>query len=477
MRRLLDYIFYFLNSALCICEIVVMFIYWNNSYINYSNWTDICFYLSLVSIILNIALIILKKIKIYDFRLIITLLMYCFMYGRIWLIHIGLQDQLTWSLHKLVPVQSLFRASLFVLCCNQLFFLGLFCGRESIPFKTSCQKSMSHYDLKVIESVGILLLLISIPCRIITDIYTYNTTNATGYYYNYQSMTGLFDDFAFLLVPGILCICESHKKHRLLILGIAFVYFVIIMALTGDRRYYAASILALTIYFVYTIVSGKKVSAKPFRTAVIVALALLFLNFLEVVQKMRNGGLVSLSVFISTYGNDVFALDDLLFDVMAEFGISFFSVASIIEHVPSYLNYQYGLTIIKSIPSILPIGFLNSSLGVVSPSDYINAYTDLPVGGTLFGDLYANFSFLSLLFVFFSGLFIRILMSKICSKKTSLRIVLYFTFSFVLVNLVRCTIFEIVRPVVWCTLIPYIIFLFFNRGVKSNGLQPIRRAN
>ena len=127
--------------------------------------------------------------------------------------------------------------------------------------------------------------------------------------------------------------------------------------------------------------------------AIMIILGLVFLNFLAVVQKMRVNGLVSLSEFISIYSGDIFALDDVFFDVLSEFGISFFSLASVIEHVPNYLNYQCGSTIIKAIPSVLPFGFFNSILGVVSPSDYINNYTGLPVGGTLYGDLYANFGY------------------------------------------------------------------------------------
>ena len=138
----------------------------------------------------------------------------------------------------------------------------------------------------------------------------------------------------------------------------------------------------------------------------------------------------------------------------------------ILQYIPSGLiGFQYGMTIMKSLPTVLPIGFMLGN--ILSPSTIINDYTHLPVGGTLFGDCYADFGFLGFIEIFIAGILLKKLFSVVHYSKGGLSIVLYYTCVSILINLVRCTVMEITRPLIWCTLIPLLLYHLISRRTYS----------
>ena len=114
--------------------------------------------------------------------------------------------------------------------------------------------------------------------------------------------------------------------------------------------------------------------------------------------------------------------------------------------------------------SILPVGFMFSDfINEGAPSTAINKLNGLSVGDSLIGDCYANFGIwgaiaFGLLMYLIYGLMNR---SKVRNKEY--RISLYCSLSFIMLNLVRASFFEAVRPTAWL----FIVILLFGRFTKA----------
>lgn len=458
MRRK-DFFLWTINFIMFITSIVAMF---SSDNIIKENWAEVGFYLSITCIVINIITIVNLRIKISDFRILFIILTYVFMYGRIWLRYLELDDEIFWVLHKFFTDANLQFSSLYVVACTQALFIGLFI-KDSF---TNQKKELLYSDKDIYENngqlllTGYILLIIGIPCRVITDINSIVSTATTGNYNSITVQTGLVDDFAHLFIPGLLCIMETKPKLRRPLLVIIAIYYVAIMSATGDRRYYVAGLLALGACYL----SKREKRIQPIRSIGLVLLGIVFLNFLEIVRVMRLGNLGSVSLFFSNYGAELFMFDDLLFEVLAEFGISFYSVVNIITNIPGYLPYQYGTTLLRCIPSVLPIGWIfGDFFKKASPSTLINQYTGYPVGATMFGDLYANFSYFGSIFSVFLGMLIYSIFKKKEKNNSLLSNVLYYTSYYILINMVRCTFFEVFRAYIWCIYIPVIIYSLTKR--------------
>lgn len=437
-----------------------------NSNINDINWANEAFFLSILTITLNLISFYVLKVKISEFQFVIMFLMYPFMYGRIWLHYLNLDEDVYWSLHKLFSYYDMRLASVFCVCCTQALFLGMILNYKKYT-NNLCLFNIEEDDADLFNT-GLLMLMIGLPCRIITDINSIITTQATGSIESIASRAGLADDFAYFFIPAILFIMIGKPKIRKTIFLIVCIYYVIVMSVTGDRRYYVTAIVAMGAFLLF-LNSDKTKNVKWYKWIFLGYLALVFVNFLEVIRKMRLGGLVSFVDFVKIYGADIFFMKDLLMDILTEFGISFFSVVAMMSNVEKILGYQYGMSFIRAIPTVFPIGGI---FGIFfdkgSPSTFINTYTGLPVGATIFGDMYANFGYLSILGIIILGVILSTIFNN-GAYYNKFNVVIYYTEFYILINLVRCTFFEIVRPIVWCMITA--IFLYQVVLKKKDGKE------
>ena len=428
------------------------------------NWAIKSAILSLVSLGSNIYFFITNNRRIGDFRVIFLIMTYPFMFGRVWIAALGMEKMTSWWLQDYFSTSVLYKTSLFCLCCIQASFLGLFFASEKAErvFRDYLSATViaDHNRTVRLYNTGLILILIAIPCRLITDVHAIIQGLGSRQYGAIEGITGFWDDFAFLLIPGVICIMESRPRSKMKwMLGLSF-YFAVVMIMTGDRRYYVTGILALGLYYVNKMRKTKKKGIG--KTIIYTVLVVFGLNFLEVIRSIRNGELGLVSSFLSNYGDRLFDFSTTFVDVFGEFGISFYSAASIVEYIPNSLPFQLGLSIIGSLVTIIPFGnrFLYS---VAEPSNIINSYTHLTVGSSIFGDLYANFGLFAIFFSLILGILLRKWFFYLSKKKTGLSVVLCYTSYYILINLVRSSFLEIVRPFSWCVLIPLVIYNLCNR--------------
>lgn len=454
--------------TICIIELKYL---WFSDTIIMGKWSAPTFYLSVVSFVINIVFLHRYGVKIVEFPAVMTLLTYLFMFGRVWLNFWGQDKNIYWVLHKLYDDIEMQRVGVLAVCCTHALFIGMISVyKRQITNISKTEKKSYELNKSLLYSLGLIMLIIGIPCRIITDMQNVISTSLTGSFTSITATTGIIDDLAFLYVPGLICVMESRPNLRKPLFIAIFGYFIIIMAITGDRRYYVSAIITFGAYIIQkeSLLGENKNICKLFFIGIIIAI---FLNFLEVIRKIRMENLTSFWLFLKKHGTDVFVLDDMLYEILSEFGISFYSVVSIVNCIPKVFPYQYGMTLLKTIPSCIPIGFIVGNIfSEASPSTYVNPYLGKPVGATMFGDLYANFSVYCIFFVFIVGLFLGNLFRKENLNKDGYYCMKYYTYYYILINLVRCSIFEVFRPMVWCTFIPFCILSGLKRCNIINKL-------
>lgn len=440
----------------------------------YSFWSDYKIqvdwekFVSLFSISLLLFQLIsmkLKKISFKEFPFWFTILSHLFMFGRVYLNFLNLDEQIFWNLITRYTDENLFRAGFVILCLLQSIFMGLTFNYQN----TIVTKPVLNHPIKAVFITGIILLIISMPFRLYMDLLYVMQSQTTGEYLSLINFSGLQDDIAFLFVPSLIFIIASKilsKRQSLILLILAVSYFFVFMILTGDRRYPSTGILVLVLSYLY----GYNIKIKPMRFLIYTAFAFISLNLLSIIRDIRLVQLTSLSDFLVLYGKDIFLGKSTIYETLAEFGISFFSVVIAIKYVPSVVPFQNGLSFISSIPSALPIGsifpniFKNSSM-----SDTINLLENTPVGATLIGDLYINFGIISFVFAFIAG----VLLSRIFLIKSDTNyrysIAKYYSIFYILINVVRASFFEVFRPSLIVYFFPLVLMWLINNYRYSSG--------
>lgn len=423
-------------------------------------------------IILSFAVL---KIKIYDFQFVFIILLYLFMYGRIWLNYLNMDDDLYWSLHVIFSKNVLLKASLYVSCAVTAVFTGLITkyGVSKKDYRIDEQSINNNSKTSFLYSASLLLLLVGVPCRLFMDLKSVvEAQNAGGTYLGLSDYTGIIDDLAVLFIPGLLCLMErKNRRERFAIAVIVIAYSVLVMILTGDRRYYVSGILAIGFYVAYKEREGFK--RHKVLALFTVLLSLIFLNLLQIIREIRAGNLVSVTEFIGTYGYRMFDFSTLVFDVLGEFGISFYSVCNIVENIPKALPYQYGLTFARTIPSFLPVGFLFGDFFLyANPSSIINVSNGRYLGSTLIGDMYANFGFVfGIVFCFAFSALLSFIFKKCKRCNGGLHLIMYYSLFYFLINLTRCSVFESYRETIWTCLILYLIYYRYSKKTRVYYLR------
>ncbi|KUP05275.1 hypothetical protein Q73_13490, partial [Bacillus coahuilensis m2-6] len=253
---------------------------------------------------------------------------------------------------------------------------------------------------------------------------------------------------------------KLNKKKSLIVVLVTVIYFIITMILTGDRRYQFTAILAL----VFSYLKIYNIKFSPIKILTFSLLSILSLNLLKVIRNIRKENLVSLNEFFSSQVQQFFNMS-VLYETMAEFGLSFFSVVNVYKYIPEVISYQYGLTFLISLLSVFPVGpWAGDFFNRASYSSYIiNPMEGTGVGATLFGDFFVNFGWFGVLISLVFGIIFSKMFDMEKANNSRLSCAKYYSLFYVLITLVRATFAESVRT----TIIVYCIPLFLLWVIKS----------
>jgi hypothetical protein len=466
------YICQLFNLGVLLALICFSYFTWGNSDIH-NKWSITLAVTSLMLLGYHVLMFKPFGFKLHEFRTWFILLSYLFMFGRVFLHGFDMDENMYWDLSLYFSNKSMFQAGLIILCSLQSLFIGFSYPKKKSVIKERSLSYLEAHNIKDVSKVvfitGVLLTCLTLPFRLFEDIKAIIETQVAGTYSALTSTTGITDDIATLFVPGIIylivgsCGVKKNSKIGKIILLVTLAYFITHMILTGDRRYQTTAIIAICLSYIS--INGLKINFA--KMAIIGLVGVLFLDILTTIGSIRLGNLSSISDFWAYYLQHN-RENSVIYTTMRGFGLTFFSVVSIVNTIPETLPYQWGLSIYGAIPSLLPIGWLfGDFFRTVSISNIVNNMNGYPVGGSLIGDSYANFGFLSILFLIIFGRILSTIFHIESGQGKVLSIAKYYSLFYIIINLVRGSFFESFRGAFIVYVIPLLIVVFLKMKAKQ----------
>lgn len=460
------------NALLCFWNLIFIILYflwlvfnWNSEehIVSYNKYVFIWVCLLIV---IQIVSFIIKRVSIYDFVLWFVIVSYPFMFGLIFKNFFSLETRLLWNPMQSYNNEILFHTFLFVIMMLELFsFSYLLHYNPNIMVKKVSFRNIPRQ--RKMYQIGIIFAIVGGIAKIVNDINIISITKAANTYSAYGEAVGvgILDDLSCLFLPGIFfcffsgCMKERTKK---ILFVLVLCYLFIVMLMTGSRKIQIFSILSLFLGYNASI-EEKRLSLGKY--ICIAIFGLVTLNVLIMIRDYRfNLDMLGEKILSNLFSFNL--LENVLGEVFAETGITALSVASIIEVVPQVAPYQCGLTFIRTLPSIFPIGWMvGDFFNMASSTFVINTYKKLPVGSSFIGELYWNWGYLGgAIAVVISGIFISKVMKIQSNKNIRKGLALYFSLFSQWIILVRGEFFDIYRPTIYI-----LIALFALENISKKG--------
>jgi len=464
-----------LASQGCVWLFLCLFTYLNYDHRDYmQNWSTVTGRLGLALLAQQLITMKILRVCLTDFRLWFIGFSYLFMFGQIFLDGVlGIKE--IESLGRLRPVidarydrELLYHSALFVLCCIQSCFIGMLA-----PFRGE-NRAESPLQTEAVNpamcTTGLLVLLLAVPCRLVTDYSMIQQAGAAGYF-GLQSSVGLVDDFAFFIIPGLLYLMFSGRLPKPTVQAVLLVavgYCIAVMILTGDRRYQSLVILVLVL--AYLRLYDVRFSFKQLWLGLG---GLVLLNLFNILRNIRESDLQSLSGFMVNYGGDLLAAS-VVQQTLYEFGGSVYTVCLALQYIPGYFDFRYGATLLSGAMCLIPLGVLYADGELYQYGKIAHQLTELgqtTVGASVYGDLYANFGWVSIIMAYWLGRVFFKLFKHDINPNRRYYLAQQFGLFYVLINLVRASFTEGIRASIWGYFFPLLILTVILRRSKLTGDQ------
>ena len=436
-----------------------IFTIWNKPINNYER---IIFPWVICSLLINLfSFILVKKVSYINISFWFVILSYCFMFGHVFTAVFNMDTSLTWRPGDFFVISDKFHAAIYALFSLNCITFGSVLITNTLNEKSDYYIS-NRFSLisksTQMYKIGLFLFSVGFINNLISSIQSIIIVMRTGNYSNLASglTSGIFDDLGFLIIPGYAYILASKKlssKKNTMIMILVNIYFIITMVYSGSRRLQLYAIISVTLCYIW-MNKRKKISLS--KILCLIVCCLIFLDLLYVIRENRTDVTNIAPAFIEQFVHLDF-LNNIINETLTETGLSFYSVVAIISTVPSIFPYELGMTFIRSIISVLPIGWIVGDFFDKAASTYvINSYTGLPVGSSLIGDFYWNFGFLGgVIAAFIFGLVVEIISHKLLIKEKN--IPLYFSFFYSILIGLRSGLIEIVRPMLMVLIVPWVL--------------------
>lgn len=367
--------------------------------------------LSLLEIIMSIVIIFLYKKDLMLVGVIFLVLTYLFHFGQSLISTFSFNDKYAYkSVLSQVDKSIYINAEIFAMLCIFAITIGyLFSNRNT---NLENKKSILEYDLNemtAIKNISIIVLIVSLIPMMYLDITKIITLSHGGYEMTYETYGTGFGKYMYLIGqfgrPAItvllFSLCNNKKLARKVFIYSTLYY--IIMMLSGDRGTFMIYIISnVFVYFKFC----KRLSV---RTLLIFLILFYFLfGFISAISIFRYTDF-SVESFVDAF---IRRKDDgVLYSILREFGGTMLSLTHSLKYIPSYSDYNYGMTYLLGWLNVLPylpeeiVKLCNTSFTFVKAFP-TSAADFLSLGGSFLGELYFNFGWFGCLFSLIIGAFI-----------------------------------------------------------------------
>ncbi|WP_353891219.1 O-antigen polysaccharide polymerase Wzy [uncultured Victivallis sp.] len=397
---------------------------------------------------------------------------YLFMHGHVFLVCLDQGTTLLWNPATIYTGEELFHSAIYAHFCLCTFGFGYILHLSpSKAAETDRNTKRSAEPDFLQRNIGFMLLIIGWAFNVVTTLQIISATWAVNSYSGFSdvALTGGTGSLAMLLLPGVIyMLCSqtlSPIQKNILVFAVC-AYLLATMFLSGSRKLQIFYLLTIGLCYYWT-KGNYKLNFRKLITSGIVLL--FFLDFLYIIRENRMNLTEVGPAFCESIKNFRF-IQSIAGEVFAETGLTFYAVVSIVALVPSVFPFEYGMTLVRTIPTILPVGWLFPDFFAKAAStNVINTYTELPVGASLFGDFYWNFGL-------FGGLIISFLWGRLLAAGTSKFLnnekftAVYFTIFFTVLLGVRAGIFELFRPFLMTVVLPA---LFYHLRVQKKQIHDL----
>lgn len=426
------------------------------------NWSKQSAYLALTMLIYQIISLKQQKKSWISFDICFVAFSYLFMFGQIFLVGIFNVNQIEALgyvrnvLDSRYSVETMYMSSLFILMAIQCIFLFLILRKDR-------QYEISQTYNPNVFAASVPMLLIGLPCHLLYSARMIIMAQFVKSYDAILDQSGLVDDFANFFVYGLICLVFSKRldpKKARNVIALTVLYFAVVMALTGDRRYQIVAIIVI----IFSYFKSYRVKLS-FKHIGLLALAYMALTLFYVLREIRTDSLMSLGDFITYYGKYLFGGETNIFSqTLYEFGGSFYTMCLAIKFIPSSIPFMGGMTFVSGIIAIIPLGFLYQNSPIFQNGRLAAILMEkgsTTVGGSLFADLYGNFGWIGgIIASIMVGLILNYLFNKDMQNNDDIDYYYarYFIMFYALIHLCRASFTEVLRTCVWGLLLLYFAY-------------------
>lgn len=428
---------------------------------NKSDWAYILSLFAIIIFVFEIVQMIYLHIPVTDFRMLFIIFNYLFIFGRILLYGFSNGEYIFWDLSNKYTISNMMNMGTFALCSIQSLFIGFFAFVNDTKnmFK---QKVNDHLKNKKMFISGLFCFIIGLPCTLYTDLIKIRSVSISNSYRTLEINVGIIDDLAIMLIASVFLIACSNvisRRKTNTIIVLFLLYEILIMIMTGDRRYQISLIMCLAIF----LLRKNNINLSFFKSCFTFIGVLVILNLLYLIRDFRDGNLIQLTSYLLSNISSLFSLN-VFFETLSEFGISFYSLCSVGKYIPSYFPFQLGKTFIYSLGAVLPLGLMqnNSFYEEASYSNIINNIEGTHVGCTLIGDFYINFGWFSIFFLIVFAYILYYFLYKKTKLKEQFDLAKYYILFYIFISLPRATISQSIRMILFGVLFPYIFIRILN---------------
>ncbi|WP_296880385.1 O-antigen polymerase [Thomasclavelia sp.] len=360
--------------------------------------------------------------------------------------------------------------------CFITLIVGIFISKI-IKFKTSNstnnsikkEKSLITQDqLKIIRIVSFAFIFISFPFFLIEFVTDFQLSSNYGYTAvatNYGvGLNSIGEKIAPYFNVAMLMLMISYKQNlkKAKIIAIVFASYNLISILFGSRGLPLLNILFLIIIWNNLI--------KPLKKRQLINFLLLSIPLTIMIAFMRIARDYSINEWISHI--DIIMLEILknnpIFLVLNEMGIAIFPTSASLCIYPTASNYKFGTTYLYGLLSIIPN--FGSSLSIAKLNGdiqlEISKFYGLAFGGSIVGDLYANFGYLTIIIFLVIGFYLYKLDLIIKYGNSDIKKGLMLIYCIQVIWSIRNNINPLIRYFVWYILPLYFLYLLLYRKYR-----------
>lgn len=319
---------------------------------------------------------------------------------------------------------------------------------------------------KILRLIAAVLIFIGLFVSIGSTIDLIKLMLSGGYYETFSYYDayggGLRKQLATFWEIGVMILFYINRKEKgkcRAILVISLIYLAVTM-LTGGRIVALMNMVVLFITY-YKIV--EKLQCKK--------LILIFILGFFFVQYVVNIGLSRTAGFGTSFDVGL-SIRDLVARVLAEFGGTGYTVILTMKHVPQNVPYLYGMTYPLSLMYVFPNFGWNSwnIFHATSFTDYLREYTSSGIGGSYIAEVYFNWGYYGIVFLYAIGVFLSWFDAKINEliyRERWIQILPYLAVMPYILMITRSYFKDIIRPFAWMAVISFVLYRMFRRKVME----------